>query len=253
MSGQDDLMGELRAQLNAASEAGVNGLSNQEDVPSGDESGAGSAQEANQQNDPAAEEQKVPFNRFDQVNRQKKEAMADLKKAREQLEDYKKQEAERQREKLVDTVADQKRPAGYEDWTLDRQMAWSADQVARGYAADESKLDKLLAKVERLEVERHLDGYEPDQVEAIISVKNQLGLDDLNEAVLLAATRTPDLFPGFESGRRSPAHFVQPGGNRSRNVADTKEKRLSELAKRVEESGYEDRDDAAAAFIRELL
>ena len=81
--------------------------------------------------DGPSDEQRVPYDRFEKVNRAKNDAEKALEKQKTELETLRKQLEEVQRkQELAAIVSGENRPKGWDDFSDEQKMVWLSEQVA---------------------------------------------------------------------------------------------------------------------------
>lgn len=161
-----------------------------------------------------ASEDRIPYDRFQQVNEQRKAAEAELEQLRADLEERESKLKDMTRERALEEVLQGGgRPEEYDEWDLDRQHAWLSKRIARLEAEAVALPQELQGELKRMALEYGVSKTHPDlsrdQVAAVSDVVAEFRAKiQPEEALLLAQSRNPDLFA--EGAKADSGSKVEP-------------------------------------------
>jgi len=142
-------------------------------------------------------EQRVPIERLQQVLAQNTEAKAALASRDKELATLREQVAEHESQRELADIVGGKRPKGWGDLDEEAKMVWLARETAQRSQTKEPKsqepnaaLAGMVAKLELMETE----GFSLQQAGAIVNIQEHANGLSMEETVMLARTRSPDLF-----------------------------------------------------------
>ena len=160
-------------------------------------------------------DERVPFDRFSDMTRQRDAARQETEAVRQELAQMRAQQAEAQRQRELERItAPENRPAGFEDWSDERQMAYTAQQVFQQMAAQQPQAQAIPGvdpdRLNTILVKDHLRSAFPDTpseqqlaVMAPIQQANQ-GLTP-QQVRILAQSEHPQLFSVATAETEAPS------------------------------------------------
>lgn len=211
----------------------------------------------------------VPYDRFSEVIEQRNKAMAELERLRAESQERVERDREQARERAIEAVIGSEKPEGFDDWSLERQNAWTANQIAN--AQIDARLPaELVAPLKELLVEHHVSKTLPDldrrQLDAVSDIVRQFGgRITPDRAITLARAERPELFVSTageaevleeaSSPPQMPASLRQqaPGRNSPKGAPSEAQKGSDALRAVMEARPGRDRVSALAQVLKQTM